>query len=282
MNLPTTVDYPVLAVGDLHGRAAWLRDLLLRLDRLPEWPAARLVFLGDFCDRCDAVRDAIEIVLGLVRDKPGTTAVMGNHDLALVRAAGLDDRPPSAYWRQRYGDAYDHAFTFRSYLGRPPTATRGQAWEDELAELKAAMPETHRRFLAGLPWGVEAAGHLFLHAGLSRELDRSAAAQYECVRQKRWSRATAEPKFGTPLDRWFHDEYPAWLGADRRASRNPLPFPGKVQVVGHEYTKRPDADAVRIRLDTTGGSTEPLTACLLRTPTAAPIFIASTDPISDR
>ena len=282
MNLPTTVAYPVVAVGDLHGRAPWLVKLFARLDRLPEWPGARLVFLGDFVDRCDAVRDAIDIVLGLVRDKPGTTAVMGNHDLALVRAAGLDDLPPSPYWRQRYGEAYDHAFTFRSYLGRPPKSTRGEAWEAELADLKHAMPETHRRFLAGLPWGVEAAGHLFLHAGLSRELDRSAEAQYECVRQKRWTRATAEPRFGTPLDRWFHPEYPAWLGADRRASRNPLPYPGKVQVIGHEYTKRPDADAVRIRLDTTGGSTEPLTACLLRAADSPPIFVASTDPLSDR
>src|SRR5437764_348148 len=44
MTLPTRPDYPVIAVGDLHGRRDWLEMLVTRLRELPEWQAARHVF----------------------------------------------------------------------------------------------------------------------------------------------------------------------------------------------------------------------------------------------
>ena len=81
------------------------------------------------------------------------------------------------------------------------------------------------------------------------------------------------PKFGTDTDRLFNSEYPVWLGADKRLSANPLPFPGKVQVSGHIRIDEPDANAVRIRIDTSGGVREPRTACLLHDPVSEPIFV---------
>jgi serine/threonine protein phosphatase 1 len=259
MTLPTTLDYPIVAVGDLHGRADWLAGLVARLERLPEWPAAKFVFLGDLGDRCDAVKDA----------------VTGNHDLALVRATGLDGRPPSPYWVERYGKDYDHAFTFRSYLGRPPRARSGPAWVEDLAALKEAMPAEHRELFAAMPWVAEASGHLFLHCGLSPDLDCPPSVQVECLRRKVWSRDAVQPRLGTRSDELFTPDYPVWLGADRRLSKAPLPYPGKVQVTGHAYTRSPEVNAARIRLDTSGGTTEPLTACLLRGPTDPPEFIRS-------
>ena len=80
-------------------------------------------------------------------------------------------------------------------------------------------------------------------------------------------------KPGTRSDRWFQPEYPAWVGADRAAATDPLPYPGKVQVTGHLYTKQPVADGVKIRIDTTGGSKPPLTAALLRAAGAEPLFV---------
>ena len=96
MNLPTTVEYPVVAIGDLHGRVEWLDKLVAKLERLPEWPAARLVFLGDLVDRTDTVKALVSRVMELIAARPGSTCVMGNHDLALVSAAGLHDRTPPA------------------------------------------------------------------------------------------------------------------------------------------------------------------------------------------
>jgi serine/threonine protein phosphatase 1 len=276
MQLPARVEYPVIAVGDLHGRVGWLDGLVTKLRRRPEWPAATLVFLGDLVDRCDTVKELVARVLDLIAEKPGSTCVAGNHDLALVRAAGLDGRPPAAYWVKRYGSDYDHKWTFLSYLGRTPDYLPGGRWERELADLNAAIPADHRSFLAGLPWVAEAPGHVFLHNGLSPELDCPAAAQLACLHRKVWDRAAVNPRFGTDTDRLFTADYPVWLGADRRLSANPLPLAGKVQVSGHIKIAAPDANAVRIRIDTSGGVVEPLTACILTGPTAEPVFVAST------
>lgn len=275
MNLPTTVEYPVIAIGDLHGRVEWLDKLVARLERLPEWPAARLVFLGDLVDRTDTVKQLVARVIELIAAKPGSTCVTGNHDLALVGAAGLGG-PPAPYWVKRYGAVYDHKWTFRSYLGTDPDYLPAGRWERELERLREAIPAEHRAFLANLPWAAEAAGHLFLHCGLSPELDCPAAVQAECLKRKVWDRAAVSPRFGTTTDRLFTPEYPVWLGADRKLSADPLPLPGKVQVTGHEKVPRPDANAVRVRIDTSGGTTEPLTGCLLRGPAVPPEFVFST------
>jgi serine/threonine protein phosphatase 1 len=65
-----------------------------------------------------------------------------------------------------------------------------------------------------------------------------------------------------------------WLGADRSLSESPLPYPNQVQVTGHVRVRKPEANAVRIRLDTSGGFGT-LTACLLRSADAQPVFVSS-------
>jgi serine/threonine protein phosphatase 1 len=276
MNLPTTIEYPAIAIGDLHGRVEWLDKLVAKLERLPEWPTARLVFLGDLVDRTDTVKQLVSRVIELITAKPGSTCVMGNHDMALVNAAGLHDRSPPAYWVERYGAVYDHKWTFRSYLdGHSPDYLPAGRWEAELAALKAAIPPDHRAFLANLPWVAEAAGHIFIHNGLSPELDCTPSVQLECLRRKVWDRAVVQPRFGTNSDRLFTPDYPVWIGADRFLSERPLPYPGKVQVSGHVKLDAPDVNEVRIRIDTSGGVIEPLTACVLRGPTEPPEFVFS-------
>ncbi len=135
------------------------------------------------------------------------------------------------------------------------------------------MPEDHREFLASLPWLVEASGHLFLHNGLSPELEATAEEQVEGLRAKRWDRKLLRPVAGTRTDKMWEGEYPVWLGADKTLSTSPLPHPARVQVSGHVRVAVPDINDVRIRLDTSGGSGM-LTACLLRSATSVPEFIS--------
>ncbi|HSQ55875.1 MAG TPA: metallophosphoesterase [Gemmata sp.] len=274
MNLPTSIDYPIIAIGDLHGQIEWLDRLVTRLERLPELPAARLVFLGDLVDRNDSVKSLVSRVMELIASKPGSTCVMGNHDLALIRAAGLDGLP-SDWWARRYADNYDHVPTFRSYLGKVPEYYSAEDWRNDLRLLRYAIPPDQRRFLAGLPWVAEAGGHLFLHNGLSPELECPATVQVECLKRRIWTRESVNPRFGTDTDRLFTTEYPVWLGADKKLSANPLPLPGKVQVTGHVRIDEPEIDRVRIRIDTSGGVREPLTACVLRGPNEPPRFVFS-------
>jgi serine/threonine protein phosphatase 1 len=272
IDLPGTLDYPIVAIGDLHGQRAELERLVAKLEALPEWPDCALCFLGDFVDRGPDVRGTIDLVLDLLR-QTGGSAVSGNHDLALVRAASLDDGPPSSYWGESYRDHYDHHRTFQSYIGRP-AIPRGDVWDRCLDDLRKAMPEDHRAFLASLPWLVEAPGHLFLHNGLSDELEAGAEEQVEALKARRWERPLLKPVPGTRTDTLWQPEYPIWLGADRRLSESPRPYPGKVQVTGHVRVRKPDVNGVRIRLDTSGGAGV-LTACLLKSATAEPEFSSS-------
>jgi serine/threonine protein phosphatase 1 len=268
------LSYPIVAIADLHGQRAELERLIKRLEPLPEWPECSVVFLGDYVDRGSNVRGTIDLVLELLDRPSGGAAIMGNHDLALVRAAGLDGDRPSRFWQEHYRDAYNgYQETFESYVGRGPV-THGDAWSRDLDALREAMPERHRVFLSSLRWVAEAAGHLFLHNGLSTELEASAEEQVESLRAKRWDRASLRPISGTKTDRLWRQEYPVWLGADRGLSPSPLPYPGKIQVTGHVRVERPDADAVRIRLDTAGGIGR-LTACLLRSARDEPEFVPS-------
>jgi len=94
-------------------------------------------------------------VMELLWRPPGGSAIMGNHDLAVVRAARLDGGPPSPYWIESYRNRYDCHATFESYLGRA-AMTWGDAWLKDLDALREAMPSEHKVFLASLPWVVEA------------------------------------------------------------------------------------------------------------------------------
>ncbi len=82
------------------------------------------------------------------------------------------------------------------------------------------------------------------------------------------------PILGTRTDTLWESEYPVWLGADKLLSHSPLPHPGRVQVTGHDLVSSPDANNIRIRLDTSGGRGH-LTACLLRSAEAKPVFVQS-------
>jgi serine/threonine protein phosphatase 1 len=207
MTLPPSLDYPIVAIADLHGQLGELERLVGKLERLPEWDESALVFLGDFVDRCEAVPGTIDLVLKLLSRSPGGSAVLGNHDLALMHAARLDDGPRSDYWIDGYLHRYDHDETFVGYLRHGPN--RGESrWESDLEDLKGAIPAEHRAFLASVPWVVESPGHLFLHSGLSGELEADANEQLAALHLKQWDRSVLKPRPDSATDRLWQPEYP--------------------------------------------------------------------------
>jgi hypothetical protein len=94
MPRPMAVDHPIVASADRHGQRGSPGRLLARPGRLPEGARCAVDFLGDFVDRGPDVRGTIEWVLGLGARHQVVAAVMGSHDLALVRAARLDGGAP--------------------------------------------------------------------------------------------------------------------------------------------------------------------------------------------
>jgi serine/threonine protein phosphatase 1 len=155
---------------------------------------------------------------------PGGSAILCNHDLALVRAARLDDAPASPYGIETYQRRYDHDQTFLGYLGRTPKHG-GEEWETELQELRDAIPARHREFFVSLPRVVESPSHLFLHCGLSDELGATATEQVAARHRREWDRTVLKPVPGSDTDVLWEPQYPVWIGVVRNLSRSPLLFP---------------------------------------------------------
>lgn len=90
-------------IGDIHGYAAPLRQLLRRLgyrevDGCFRHPNRRVIFLGDFIDRGPAIREALQIVRSMI-DGGAALAVMGNHEFNAIcyHTVGRDGTPLRAH-----------------------------------------------------------------------------------------------------------------------------------------------------------------------------------------
>ncbi|GAB3845510.1 metallophosphoesterase [Hymenobacter terrigena] len=73
-------------IGDIHGHATELRQLLRQLDYISDTHGVyrhtggrQVIFVGDFIDRGPAIRETLQIVRGMV-DGGAALAVMGNHE----------------------------------------------------------------------------------------------------------------------------------------------------------------------------------------------------------
>jgi diadenosine tetraphosphatase ApaH/serine/threonine PP2A family protein phosphatase len=91
---PLAPEEPLWVVGDIHGRADLLLQLLQEIGQ-PDWPAGaaapRLVFVGDYIDRGEQSREVLDIVAALAAANPARmTALMGNHEKMLL---DFIDRP---------------------------------------------------------------------------------------------------------------------------------------------------------------------------------------------
>ena len=153
----------VYAIGDIHGR----RDLLVQLLREIEDDAAShvsatrrsLVFLGDYVDRGPDSRGVIELLCTGLPVGFETVFLKGNHEWFLLDFLERPEALP--LWLYNGASA-----TLASY-GVPsssPTAdTEPSALREQFA---AALPSSHRSFLASLEMTNVVGSYLFVHAGL--------------------------------------------------------------------------------------------------------------------
>jgi hypothetical protein len=85
-------------IGDLHGHATRLDELLIRLeyewiDGIPRHRNRTAIFLGDYVDRGPEIRRTLETVRGMV-DRGDAVALMGNHEYnAIAWFTPRPDRP---------------------------------------------------------------------------------------------------------------------------------------------------------------------------------------------
>ncbi len=231
--LPTRIEGPVAVIGDVHGQTDKLWRVLERLQSLPDFVQRWVVFIGDFVDRGPDPRGAVETAIRVRQAHPRTTAIMGNHELAMLGALRLIDVPEYSNWDERWLDHYDAEPTFASY---------GVDFGD-LPALRDALPPAHVEFLTRLPWTVEHPQYLFVHAGL--EPHTPFGMQLQILRARDFT-----------LNR------PHWLCSKSVHDEPPPDCPVTV-VSGHVYVPEVTFGDRRILIDTTGGVGGELSCVLL-------------------
>jgi len=153
----------VYAVGDIHGRADLLHEMIALIEadaaQAPS-PAQHLVFLGDYVDRG---RSSKEVIERLLAPFPGfqTTFLMGNHEAALLHFLDNPD-----FWGRL--NPYGATEMLLSYGVRFNPALKGRALALHLHEqFSQLLPPAHRAFISGLALSHTLGDYHFVHAGVN-------------------------------------------------------------------------------------------------------------------
>jgi serine/threonine protein phosphatase 1 len=224
--LPPDPVAPLIVVGDIHGRADLLEELIGLLAKHADTQAT-LVFVGDYIDRGETSADVLGLLQAL-QDSiwPGTViCLQGNHEAMML---DFLDRPEEAgaFWLPNGG-----AHTLASYGIHPPDMSPGPLLDARDALCDALRPRT-QSWLRSLPLSHQSGNVFIAHAG-------------------------ADPH--APLDRqdathllWGHPEFATTPRRD-----------GAWVAHGHTIQDQASAENGRIGVDTGAYATHRLTAALV-------------------
>lgn len=224
----------IYAIGDIHGHRLELERahrLIARDRKRTEDMAAKVVHLGDLCDRGPDTRGVIDFLLdGEARGEPWIT-LKGNHDRMM--SCFLEDEPRTdpymlVDWTW-FSDGVGGVETLASYGAEPMKRERLYMLH---ARARAAVPEAHRTFLAALPACFETKHHIFVHAGIRPGVPMKAQTETDLL--------------------WIRQEF----HRDKRDH-------GKLVVHGHTPVKAVTHYGNRLNIDTGAGYGRPISAVVI-------------------
>jgi serine/threonine protein phosphatase 1 len=217
----------IYAIGDVHGRADLLAQLLATIDAdTAAYPSVRVVeiLLGDYIDRGPQSREVLDI-LAARSQRRQMVCLKGNHETYIPDF--LHDPAILEQWRHFGG-----LETLVSY-GVTPSINADEQQQRELAgAFQRALPESHRRFLAGLKTCFACGDYFFVHAGV---------------------------RPGIPLLQQ-HEQDLLWIREDFLLHEESF---GKIVIHGHTPVAEPDIRPNRINIDTGAYATGRLTCLVL-------------------
>jgi serine/threonine protein phosphatase 1 len=215
----------VYAIGDIHGRADLLADILARIDaddagRSPVQTV--LIFLGDLIDRGPDSRAVVEQVKWLMAASPQVRCLIGNHEDLLLRCHDGDARAVPVFDRAGGRDTLlSYGVINDDYGNADP--------EEMVGLIRTHIPASHIDFFRSMENSIAIGGYLFVHAGI---------------------------KPGVPIDqqspddmRWIKEKFTSHTGDH-----------GAMVIHGHSITAAIDVQPNRIGIDTGAWSTGKLSA----------------------
>ena len=152
----------VYAVGDVHGRADLLDELLSRIEEDDgARPAAetRVVFLGDLIDRGPGSSAVIERLSGWAPAAIRPVFLAGNHEEVLIRLLNGEAELIEDWLR------FGGTECLASY-GVDAAAVQRMPAKEALGAIREAIPASHVEFLRRLSDTFRIGDYLFVHAGI--------------------------------------------------------------------------------------------------------------------
>lgn len=218
-------DSRAYAIGDVHGRADLLCDLLRDIERDNEarGPAKTyLIMLGDLVDRGPDSRGVIEHLLHHPPRFARPVFIKGNHEEFFLNILKGDDRS-IPHWLV-YG-GYECAESYGLSRGFMLNATPHEIGD----RLREVVPAEHVRFIADMGDSFKFGDYFFVHAGIRPGVPLAEQTSKDL--------------------RWIREEF-----LDDRTDH------GMIVVHGHTIVSGPEQHSNRIALDTGAYRTGVLTA----------------------
>ena len=158
----------IYAIGDIHGHLDQLKaaHALIAADRARAGgAAARIVHVGDLVDRGPDARGVIQFLIDGIACGEDWIVLCGNHDRCFVEflSCNFDS-----------SEGLQNAWFWLStgMGGRATLASYGlerdvpEDFASLFAQARSLVPDTHREFLAALPFWHREVGMIFVHAGI--------------------------------------------------------------------------------------------------------------------
>jgi serine/threonine protein phosphatase 1 len=217
----------IYAIGDIHGRADLLDQVLNRIDADPTKNPNSFeieVFLGDYIDRGPDSRQVLDRLVAR-NHTHRMVFLKGNHETYL---ADFVNNPRILEDWQRIGGLE----TLMSY-GITPSINANMATQARLAAaFDRALPESHRGFLGNLKTSFTCGDFYFVHAGIRPGISLEKQREEDLL--------------------WIRHEF---LLCEEEFS--------KIVVHGHTPVPEPDVRPNRINIDTGAYATGNLTCLIL-------------------
>lgn len=217
---------PLDVIGDIHGHAPRLRQLLMALgygvvNGIWYHPNRTALFLGDFIDRGPAIPDTVALVRGMV-ENGHAMAIMGNHE---YNAIAYDTPVPGGNFARPHTmvNTVSHAETLRQYhaaFGR----NGEKKWKNDIAwftTLPVFLDLPHLRAVHAC-WDDASVALVRRHFGDTPRLDRDTIVALEADRKSPLSGAVNTVLKGSEFDLHKIDPHLFYVdsdGVERTATR---------------------------------------------------------------